>query len=162
LQKAKDELENSQKELHAMMKRLEEAKEMEMAEKQKLEDEIRTKQLEVQRIADEVQRKDEETRRLQASLLFDFSKRNFIHCSFEQNGHDVHCFKLFKRKCQNLIQISLLKCEALVCSFLVSSWNVIHHVCWMVFLVRNVNLVVCICRRRLKRPGNGRKKPQPL
>ena len=84
-----------------MMKRLEEAKEMEMAEKQKLEDEIRTKQLEVQRIADEVQRKDEETRRLQASLLFDFSKCKALVCSFILERHtsrllDVFCFG---RKC---------------------------------------------------------------
>ncbi len=62
LQKAKEELEVSQKELHNMMKRLEEAKEMEMAEKIKLEEEIRAKQVEVQRIAEEVQRKDDETR----------------------------------------------------------------------------------------------------
>jgi len=68
LQKAKEELEVSQKELHNMMKRLEEAKEMEMAEKIKLEEEIRAKQVEVQRIAEEVQRKDDETRRLQEEV----------------------------------------------------------------------------------------------
>ncbi|KAI9559860.1 hypothetical protein GHT06_013867 [Daphnia sinensis] len=68
LQKAKEELEVSQKELHNMMKRLEEAKEMEMAEKLKLEEEIRAKQVEVQRIAEEVQRKDDETRRLQEEV----------------------------------------------------------------------------------------------
>ena len=51
-----------------MMKRLEEAKEMEAFEKMKLEEEIRAKQEEVQRIADEVQRKDDETRRLQTEV----------------------------------------------------------------------------------------------
>ena len=50
------------------MKRLEETKEMEMAEKMKLEEEISAKQLEVQRIAEEVQRKDGETRRLQEEV----------------------------------------------------------------------------------------------
>ena len=51
-----------------MMVRLEEAKEMEAAEKAKLEEEIRLKQEEVQTISAEVQSKDEETRRLQQEV----------------------------------------------------------------------------------------------
>jgi len=65
MQLAKEELETKQNELEAMMKQLEQSKEMEIEERNKLEDDIRTKQQEVQRMADEVQQKDEETRRLQ-------------------------------------------------------------------------------------------------
>ena len=86
MQMTKVELEYSQKELDA--KCLEEAKEVEMAEKLKLEDGILTKQLEVQHIADELQHKDEKTRRPQPSLLFNFEKKcHSWCCSFQQTAH---------------------------------------------------------------------------
>ena len=53
-QAAKDELENGQKELQAMMKQLEESKNMEHQERERLEDEIRAKQNEVHSIYEQV------------------------------------------------------------------------------------------------------------
>ena len=50
------------------MIRLEQSKEMEIAERNKLEEEIRFKQEEVSRIQIEVEQKDEETRRLQEEV----------------------------------------------------------------------------------------------
>ncbi|XP_055588326.1 moesin/ezrin/radixin homolog 1 isoform X7 [Uranotaenia lowii] len=68
MQAIKDELEARQNELTVMIKRLEETKNLEAAERQKLEEEIRLKQEEVQKIQDEVSAKDYETKRLQEEV----------------------------------------------------------------------------------------------
>lgn len=78
IQAAKEELELRQNELHDMMIRLEETKNLEAAERAKLEDEIRTKQEEVMRIQEEVNIKDEESKRLQVSDFFFFFLKSYL------------------------------------------------------------------------------------
>ena len=57
-----------QKELHEMMIRLEESKNLEAEERARLEEEINSKRSEVEEIVSEVQRKEEENRQLQQEM----------------------------------------------------------------------------------------------
>merc|ERR1711962_490509 len=67
-QVAKDELMAQQQELHEMMIRLEESKNLEAEERARLEEEITSKRSEVEDILSEVQRKEEENRQLQEEM----------------------------------------------------------------------------------------------
>lgn len=68
-----------------MIERLEDSKNMEVAERVKLEEEIKAKQDEVERIRNEVEEKDQETRRLQVSNLLPRAitfVRSMTRCGF--------------------------------------------------------------------------------
>jgi len=67
-QVAKEELVQQQQELHEMMIRLEESKNLEAEERARLEEEINSKKSEVEEIVSEVQRKEEENRQLQQEM----------------------------------------------------------------------------------------------
>merc|ERR1712055_902704 len=67
-QVAKEELVQQQQELHEMMMRLEESKNLEAEERARLEEEINSKRNEVEEIVSEVQRKEEENRQLQQEM----------------------------------------------------------------------------------------------
>merc|ERR1719318_1255078 len=67
-QETKEELVQQQQELHEMMIRLEESKNLEAEERARLEEEINSKKSEVEEIVSEVQRKEEENRRLQQEM----------------------------------------------------------------------------------------------
>jgi len=67
-QVAKEELVLQQQELHEMMKRLEESKNLEAEERARLEEEIHTKKTEVDDIVAEVKRKEDENRQLQEEM----------------------------------------------------------------------------------------------
>merc|ERR1712241_173301 len=67
-QVAKDELVAQQQELHEMMIRLEESKNLEAEERAGLEEEINSKRSEVEEIVSEVQRKEEENRQLRQEM----------------------------------------------------------------------------------------------
>merc|ERR1719516_449109 len=63
-----EELVQQQQELHEMMIRLEESKNLEAEERARLEEEINSKRVEVEEIVSEVQRKEEENRQLQQEM----------------------------------------------------------------------------------------------
>merc|ERR1712142_405264 len=67
-QVAKEELMQQQQELHEMMIRLEESKNLEAEERARLEEEINSKRSEVEDIVAEVQRKEQENRQLQEEM----------------------------------------------------------------------------------------------